>query len=138
MPVELECYSDEPILVLTFTNPVDYERLALITSEMVSEAAEGMAGPIYRVSDYTQLTPSFTDLMMALGGARNAKKGGLKDARMRPLLVSDHDVARFGRMALDQLQYNLSHAKLFATLDEALAYARQQIEIEDEETRAGN
>lgn len=127
MPIEVELFQDEPIIILHMSEPVDYEFLARDAAELVTKATAGMDGPIYRISNYNALKPSFTDMLLAISGARQAKKGGLKDERMRPILVSNHELAKIGRIALNQSQYSLGHVQVFTTPEEAVAYAREQI-----------
>ena len=91
-------------------------------------------GKDYLILDVRDARLSFSSLVMLLADARSEIKemGGKAfiDENMEYLFVGDGDLTELAVKALEQEQYGSIEARLFATIKEALAYARAEINRE--------
>lgn len=134
MPVKYEKLPDEPITIITVTGKVDEGMLLPGPDDMdheILEIVEETPGKDYLIIDISAVKMAFSELIMVLADARSEVKemGGKAfiDENMMYLFVGSGDMADLAVEALKQDQYGNIEALLFPTVDEALAYARQQI-----------
>jgi hypothetical protein len=118
---------DEPIVIVTVRLPIHefLDDLALL-NQQVADILATTQGPVYRISDTNLLSEGgFSDLMLALGEQRAHPLGSVMDPRVKPILVGTGPMLPI--VVRKVAQHTGVTMPLFATLDEALAYARAQI-----------
>lgn len=127
MPFEITQIDDKPIFVLTFTEPLDYENNYAQVTEALLHRVGDLPGPIYRISDYTRLNPEYKDIIIGLNSVLKYRRGGLSDDRFHPMIVFNDSFLSTAIHTLRPHFKNLHHIQLYSSLDEAVAYARQQL-----------
>jgi hypothetical protein len=127
MSFKIEKLPNEPIIICTlapnFEPANDYPSFWPQLGKMV----EGMEGPIYRITHLLSTNFNFGQMTVAIGEeTRSGLPGSLGDPRIRSVLVSQAALAQLAVQSLQQEQYGQRDNPLFGTLEEALAYVREQ------------
>lgn len=121
MAVESTQLSNEPILILRFLPPSEpLEEIQKIQG-VFAEAAP--SNPVlYVISDFSQTSISFSDVVVGMGAAtKNAPDN------IRPFLVGTSEMVRLMGQAAEQEQYGKFNLTVFSSVDEALAHVRSLI-----------
>jgi hypothetical protein len=66
-------------------------------------------------------------LVQGMGNQAQKAPGAMADPRLNTVIVGSGEMVRFGIQAFEQEQYGGLKFPLFASVDEALKYAREQI-----------
>jgi hypothetical protein len=76
MPVAVEKYQDQPIIMASFTEPVDYYKNfhSMFTRILDLRNAIQGAPKYYTIIERTGLKPSFSELVFSLGETRKASQ----------------------------------------------------------------
>lgn len=128
MPVSIELFSDEPILVATFTEPFKpREDLEKVAQHMV-KILEDVPDILWRIDDTTFVEMTFTKLVEAMSAATRSKTGTVTDPRVELILVGTSETMKTAAKSMEQRQYGEVKVPLFTSRDDALAYVRGQIE----------
>jgi len=127
MSYRVERLPDEPILVLRTGAEFSIKNDVLASAEeamkLMAEIPEGL---IYYVLDMCDLRVNFSELVSGLWQATRATNL-LKEPRLRLVAVGSGALIELGAKAFSQAQYGGLSVPLFETMDEALAYIRQEI-----------
>lgn len=137
MAVTYEKLPNEAITIITVSGSVDEGFLLPGPDEMDREIlgiVEETPGHDYLIIDINDVQMSFSELVMVLGGVRREIKemggGAFVHTNITYLFVGSDDMAELAVKALGQDQYGHIEALLFPTVNEALAFAREQIRQE--------
>jgi hypothetical protein len=132
MPAEYQKFPDERITLITLSgslseavrNP-DHDQLDRDLLEIIHETQ----GRHYFILDVSHLDISFSDLVLAMShipqGVQRVGGKNFIDARVTQGMLIDLAVR-----ALSQTQYGGVDARLFASIEEAVSYAREHIRQE--------
>lgn len=128
MNFSIEKLSDEPIIICTLGvhfDPVDdYPTFW----PQLGQAIEGMEAPIYRITHLLSKDYDFGQMTVAIAEeTRNGFPGSIGDPRVRSVLVSQAAMVQLGIESLQQEQYGQLDHPIFGTLEEALAFVREQL-----------
>jgi hypothetical protein len=125
MGIHVERLGQEPIVVLTYTEPTD--RLHEEMEAAADEVADLMAGvdAYYRISDFSHTDMNFSTMMLKLAHETEGRRGSVTDPNAVPIFVGEHDLIAFAIEALMQEQYGYTDVAECATVDEAIGYARR-------------
>lgn len=130
MAFTVEQIADEPIVVLTVTYPIaDANQEGEDSDAAVAAAGAKIAGKYYRIAEMSDLELSWQDMVYWLNQQREAKAGSINDPRVVSLLVSDTAMTQKTAQFASQSQYGGREIKVFRTLDDALAHARNGMEL---------
>ncbi len=135
MPVQIKKLPDEPITLITVTESID-QGIMLPgpeeTDRQIMEIVAETPGIDYLIVDISSVELSFSELVAVLGDARQEIKalGGraFVEANMRYLFVGSGELAELAVKALRQEQYGSIDTMLFRSVQEALTYARAEIQ----------
>ena len=127
MPAIVVKLPDEPIIVLTVTDPFAPQGDLPPAYEEVAEMIEDMPGPIYCLYDLSSVYLGFGDLIVVLGTAIRGTPGSASDPRVRGVIVGYDELAQLASEASRQEQYGHLDFPLFAVIEEAVAYARAEL-----------
>jgi hypothetical protein len=127
MPAIVVKLPDEPIIVLTATDPFAPQEDLLPAYEEVAEMIEDMPGSIYCLYDLSSVYLGFGDLIVVLGTAIRGAPGSASDPRVRGVIVGHDELAQLAADASRQEQYGNLDLPLFALMEEAVAYARAEL-----------
>jgi hypothetical protein len=132
MNFNIEKLPHEPIVICTMAATFDPANEYPAFWAQLGKAVQGLEGPIYRIPLVLDLDFNFGRMAVAIAEeARSGKPGSLGDPRIRNLLVSQAALAQLSIESLQQEQYGrLDNTLLFSTVEEALAYARQQFVLQ--------
>jgi hypothetical protein len=137
MPYKISRLGQEPIIVTTLTDPIDWARDIKQTTAQVAALAAEIDGEGFRITDLTKTDVTFSEMMMGLSAVLRSEGGWLSTPDMRPIVVTRQELGReFQAFAAEQKQYGKLHIELFSTLDEAIAYAREQLSAREQSPAA--
>jgi hypothetical protein len=88
---------------------------------------DGVPGPVYCIYDIGSVYLGFSDLVMTLSTAIRGTPGSASDPRVKVVIVGTDDLAQLASDASHQEQYGRLNSPLFASMEEAVAYARAEI-----------
>ncbi|NDJ53056.1 MAG: hypothetical protein GYB68_08240 [Chloroflexi bacterium] len=126
MPFTIEKLPHEPIVIVKVTPPFSFATDTRRSVRAVADEIRGLPGPIYRISDVSEVTIGFMDLVHALAVMSREEEGGAPDHRLRFIFVGDLEILEMARESARQDQYGNVEIHIFAALDEALDFARRQ------------
>lgn len=133
MPFKVEMLPDEPIVLVSVTEPFDLKADIHAFVDDLLSALDRASQPVYEVMDVRALKLSFSTIVDAL--ALTTRSDSVKRIDKHPklkawIIVLDNDLLRIGANALGQDQYGGKAVPIFPTLEQALDYARQQNRIQ--------
>ncbi|NDJ36192.1 MAG: hypothetical protein GYB64_16165 [Chloroflexi bacterium] len=129
MAFAVERVPGEPIVILTLTPPMqDAVEEGRAGDAAVAQAAAEIEGRYFRIADVRTFQVSFTDMVRYFGEQKRGHPGSINDPRGIPIVVADQNLFTESADWTQQEQYGGRSTQMFKTLDEALAYARAQIE----------
>ncbi|MBI1281697.1 MAG: hypothetical protein GC179_26460 [Anaerolineaceae bacterium] len=126
MGFTLELLPNEPIIVTKAKGVLVVQDFI----DMFSAARKlmhGMQGPIYRISDFTEATSSFMELLRMAQIASKGNEGTTSDPRIKAVLVGTNQWIALARTIFEQPQYSAMRFPTFETTDDALSYVRSQL-----------
>lgn len=127
MPAIVVNLPDEPIIVLTATDPFVPQKELPPAYEEITEIMDSVPGTIYCLYDIGSVYLSFSDLVTMLDTTIRGMPGSASDPRVKFVIVGTDEWARLASEASYQEQYGHLDAPLFASMEEAVAYARAEI-----------
>ncbi len=125
MPVAVEQIPNQPIIVVTVTEPFDPLKEMPVSNRQFSEIAATIQGTLYRIVEITRLKIGFNDLVNVL--AVDTRSGPGADPRVRTVIVGSGEMVELGVKAMKQRQYGAKETPMFASLDEALTYVNAEL-----------
>ena len=128
MAFKVEKVPNEPIVISTISNPydamVDSAGIAQELLQILSETSD----TIYYVADMSNLNVSFSELTVGLAHAFRTPGSPYANPRLKTLPVGSAGMIKFGvEAASQQSNYGKQQIQLYASVDEALAFARDEI-----------
>jgi hypothetical protein len=131
MPVKVERLPGEAIVIATCSGVLDVPTL----QDMFAQTAALMNDNdrlVYRVADYYGVTSSFADL---LANAQKASQSGAPasttDPSIMPMFVGSDEWQAQARVAFGKNPFGTVQIPIFGRVDDAVAYARQQLVKEE-------
>lgn len=126
MPVEIKELADAPIIILAYLEPFNPGDIGEGFTRVDTLASQGKH--VYVVNDLSKLSVNFGDLVLGLSQAASAGPGGPGDSRTTHFLIGGDEMVRFVAEAGQQEQYGQVDIKYYPTVDEAIAFARSQLD----------
>lgn len=126
MPYIIMKIEDEPILLVRVHGVVtaqEHFKLSLDVANLI----ETLPGRIYRINDLTGACPRLVDMIEIVNQISRGWSGTASDPRVVCLAIMDHGNTFLGLRYLLRKWGAEDCIHLFASVAEALAYARQQI-----------
>ncbi len=114
---------NEPIIVIVFQQPLAMED-AVVSDKAAMELAEKIPGKVYIVSDGTIYNLT---LDQVIDGMDQMRRFISADSRFVRTIVGTARLVEFAVQAAKQRQYGARDLLLFASVDEAVEYARKEI-----------
>jgi hypothetical protein len=130
MGIEVSRLGDEPIITATILDSADFRADVPAMLARIVELRDNLAGQpacYYVILDLSRYSLSFSDLVFALGEVRGVRNLRRDDLPAHVMVVGLGGMIELGASSLAQLQYGAYPARLFASLDEALSAARDEI-----------
>lgn len=132
MPITVELLPNEPIIVATMREPIDYnDEVPPMFTQMLELRDTELAGKFkkyYVVIDMIGIKPSFSEIVFSLNEARKTGQKRLPDLPMSLNLVGAGDLFEMVANALRQTQYGEYKAPLQPTLEKTLEAIRADMQ----------
>lgn len=126
MTVQIRYLPNEPIIIAEFDLPFSGTDVAKANEE-TARLVQTVGGTVYRIEHIVGAL-SFSDVTDGLIHAgRLGKPGSARDPQVQFLFVGTGPIVEMTAKSFAQDQYAGRHVPLFATQQEAIAYARKQI-----------
>lgn len=122
MPITVMRITDEPIIVVTYTDVLDVTLVETVITE-TAHLMTTVQNDIYRIHDMRAVLHDFRRAGPFVRALRRDVVGSMTDSRMRPIYVGNHPIVRYIVSKLKDVRLNIP---IFDTLDDALDHARQQ------------
>lgn len=123
MTVECKQLGDEPIVIATIFEPVNMAVDPQANRDFSNEVARQFDGPVYRITDFTNFEVTFSQLVLGL--AEDIKSS---EPNIKHVFVGSGEMVELQTRAGSQEQYGAHEIQLFESVDEAIAFAREQLE----------
>lgn len=123
MTVVVKQVGDQPIVVATIYEPVDMAVDPQKNRDECNAIARKFKSKVYRIIDFTHFELTFDQLTIGL-----AEDIRLSEPNIVLLIVGKGDLIELQRDATKQAQYGGREAYVFNSVDEAIAFANQQIQ----------
>lgn len=127
MAVEFSRITNQPIIVVKFLPPFDPVKDLPEATKYSATILNQIKGQLYRIEDMSGVDIDFSNLVMAMAKATEKIPGSMSDSRIEGILVSGQELFELAANAMSQAQYGEKKMTLFATVDEAIAYATAEI-----------
>ncbi|RMG88752.1 MAG: hypothetical protein D6712_03035 [Chloroflexi bacterium] len=131
MPVTIEKMDGMPVIVATFKGHVDVSMVKYVFNR-TAELCEGIEGPIFRISDVSEATSSFVEMLGVIREAGQGGPGSTTDPRIRAVFVGSNQWTRLMRDALQQPQFGGVNMPAFTSMEDAMTYIRHQLGLDND------
>src|SRR5512138_1213802 len=112
MTISVEKLSDEPILLVKITNPLDVNQDVAYLMQELERICDASSEQLFDVTDTTGLKVSFSDLVSGMAMLTKGKRNILLHPRIIGYAVAaDSGLIQLGAKALGQVQYGNISAK---------------------------
>ncbi|MFN8528952.1 MAG: hypothetical protein U0670_10100 [Anaerolineae bacterium] len=122
MPFEVVQLGDEPIIIATIIPPVAVETEPKQTLEAVNAIARHLPGQVYRITDVSRLEITFEMVVGAM--AADIRHSA---SNIHHIFVGKGDMVEMVTEAIKQPHYGAQQAHMVGSIDEAIAFARKQL-----------
>ncbi len=122
MPFEVKQVGNEPIIVATIIPPIDTVTEPQLTGQAANEIARRFKGTVYRITDLSLVNLSYEEMVM--GMADDIKHS---EPNMEHVFVGPGELVELATESMKLPQYGAKGAQLVKSLEEAIAYARKQL-----------
>ncbi len=129
MPYQIKPQADEPIIIVSMSDPFDFIEDVRPMIEQIAVAATPFTGNYYVIYEFPNLTVTFSDVVMTLAQQSSKLPGSISDPRVRALAVAPPDMMEFAVKSLEQTQYGKLRMEILPSMEEALEYARLMMTI---------
>jgi hypothetical protein len=128
MPFDVKQLPGEPIIISTLLPPFDVENDLRAIGEQTRSILQESPGTYYFITDTTHIDHITLRLVVfgLVAVTRGAASFLLKDERLKPIFVASSSMAKFAAESLTQKQYAGRAFRVFQSLDDALAFCRQE------------
>lgn len=128
MAIMVEKLPDEPIITVTFENPINYmaELPEAFDAILMLRDTITTSPRYFAIFDVSQVSPGFSEIVLTLGEAKRASKMRRHDLPLSLSIVGSGRLIEMAANAMEQVQYGAYQMPLFTSLDQALAAARAQ------------
>jgi hypothetical protein len=129
MPIIVNKLPGESIIINTYSGKITAKDIEAAIPDF-SAVADGLEPPIYRITDGSESQVSFPDLVMIMPKVTLENNPlSLRDKRFIDLvIVPEKGFARLGAESLRQMHYGGANVRIFDTLEDAIAYAREKLQ----------
>ncbi len=126
MSIEITLLADLPVICVVFHEALTLEGVQYVFQKS-TELTQGMPAPIYRISDIRKAQTSFAEMLKILQAARGGRAGSPTDPRIRQLFVGSNQWINMARNVMEQPQFGGVQIPIFASMDDAIAYVRADL-----------
>jgi hypothetical protein len=128
MAYTIQQVGNEPIIVVKTTNPFNPEKEVPEQNEKIGKLVQRMTPPVFLIADLSELQISFSDLVLSLAEVKRSEDGAFNNKNLITLTVGSEEMVKLSVQAAKQKQYGETNIQIFASVDEAIAHARKQVQ----------
>ena len=131
MPINVECLPDEPIIIASFVEPIDYrEESPWMFQRFVEIRDTDLEGysRYYTIIDTNGVKVGFSDMVFIMGESRIARQQRREDRPVTLVLVGSGGLMELASKAAGQRQYGSYSMRLFTSLEDALESIRAELD----------
>lgn len=129
MTHKFEKLPDEPIGVITYSEPVDFQEEP---SEIIRALIEHEEELQYVIHDIRELKFSFSDLVLGLAASFRPNKPELRsEFGFNTVVVGSNTLIKLAVQSVRQVQYGGRELLHFDTLDEALTHIKDRLQAKE-------
>ncbi|MDX2162984.1 MAG: hypothetical protein SF162_16835 [bacterium] len=125
MPVDIHRLPDEKIIITDVTNPLNVDTGMGTIFQDTHALRESIGAHAVIIYNTTALDVNFGDLMLSMAEHAKGVPGSVTDPHLTPLIVTTDDLLATAVGAMKQPRYGAIEVRVFPTLDQALAAARE-------------
>lgn len=126
MTVAFERLADEPIVIVTFTNPLNAAKDTSAFNQAVYDHLQIVEDRLWVIAELSSVSISFMDGVFGLAEAAKGVNGAFKDPRVRIVLVGVGDMIKFLIKSAEQTQYGGVKGHVATSIEDAIDYCRRQ------------
>lgn len=131
----VERLPDEPIIIIRFKGKVNLQVVGE-TFDIVNQFAQEVGGVVYRISDYTETTSTFGEILQGMAAAAKQRaEGSVFDSKVRLMFVGTNQWIRLMRDMMQQPQFGNLQIPTFVSIEDALSFIRREIASGKEKTQ---
>ena len=128
MTFTIELLPDEPIMLLTFSEDFKVGQHIAASDDATRALLDTVNEPVFNVLDLRKVSMSFDDIMLGSNTGARSSNPIWKDPRIREtLFVSNMSLVNIAVKGLRSATFNNIKAQAFSSVEDALAYAREQV-----------
>ena len=124
MPIEVEVFEDDQIVVVNQLHPFDPETDVLATRSVVAEYMPKFRGKLNLIINLSQVEIVFASGVAALANSSQMGQGAFNTPGLRTVFVSKSEKVRNLSASLKQRQYGHADVNAFESVGDALAFLR--------------
>ena len=121
MGIKFNQIPGKPIVVFTVDDAPEGNNPRQM-GEAITSLLDSTPGTLYRVFDFSNITPNFSNMMIGMGS--DPLRG---HPRIKDILVGTAAMVQFAAGAAKQQQYGGVEVKVYPTVDEALAVIEAEL-----------
>lgn len=122
MPFEVKQLGDEPIIIATIIPPVEVETEPKQTLEAANAIARRIPGSVYRITDISRLEITFEMIVGAM--AADIRHS---EPNIHHVFVGKGEMVEIITEAIKQPHYGAQQGHMVGSMEEAIAFARKQL-----------
>ncbi|NDJ53576.1 MAG: hypothetical protein GYB68_10890 [Chloroflexi bacterium] len=127
MAIQIERLDNEPIVIVRVTDPVDNIEDPRQTNDGVLAALEQSAGTLWRITDFSEASLSFSDLVLGMGLDET-----MTHPQVRNIVVGASEMVEMIGSSAAQKQYGGLSVAVVEDLETALALARYDAAVSEQ------
>ncbi|MEO0563054.1 MAG: hypothetical protein AAF125_13180 [Chloroflexota bacterium] len=129
MLVSVEKLPNERIIVVQYNAPFEPNQDISAAQSEIAALLDENEGVFFRIDDLSKANMTWQQFVDGIFVATREVPGSMVDARIRGVLVGDDEMIQLASASMKQQQYGATNTPVFASLDEALAHARQELSL---------
>ena len=128
MAYSVEVLTGEPVVIVRMEKGFKFEQeLPEVHEEIARWMKQIEARRVYRVTDFSALTLTFSELQSVLYLETRGGPGSVADARIHNVFIGTGEWVQMAGDSLVQTQYGKIPTLVFSTVNEALIYVRAML-----------
>ena len=127
MPFTVERLQNEPIIVITWSDPPNAAKDMPESWKEIDRRIRPDESGVYTISDLRNLTIDFASIVSGMTLQQEQRPGAANDPRVHSILVGSGILWEIVSKGAKQFKRAGMELPLFATMEEALAHAREKI-----------
>lgn len=125
MNFSVEISDGEPIVIFQLKSGYKFARDISESQTVLDEAISQFNSKIVLITDFSNVSMEFSDMVIKLSEDTNGKPGSLSDPRIRRnVFIGNDDMVDLAAQSLQQTQYGKVDVMIFRDLDTALEFSR--------------